>query len=311
MKNAESFNSALYGVSESLRKILCELPCEIRQTAEEIRLRAGSPLSITLRGESFFVKYDRQLTKTANTDCVTVTKEELEQSFKLICSNSAFAHAEELKEGFVSMKNGCRAGICGAFADNGFIKQVNSVNIRIAREILGVSNQIASRFSGNGILIAGPPASGKTTILRDLILELSKGEHGRSYRICVIDQRSELSGGIKNGSINDLGPNTDIIITKDKAKGIEIALRTMFPEIIAFDEIGTEAELERVTESLFSGVAIITTAHVGSYRELMQRGITSKLIKSGVVSDIVLLSDVQSKNIQIISAEELIENVAV
>lgn len=311
MKNAESFNSALYGVSENLRKILCELPYEIRQTAEEIRLRAGSPLSITLRGESFFVKYDRQLTKTANTDCVTVTKEELEQSYKLICSNSAFAHAEELKEGFVSMKNGCRAGICGTFADNGFIKQVNSVNIRIAREILGVSNQIASRFSGNGILIAGPPASGKTTILRDLILELSKGEHGRSYRICVIDQRSELSGGIKNGSINDLGPNTDIIITKDKAKGIEIALRTMFPEIIAFDEIGTEAELERVTESLFSGVAIITTAHVGSYRELMQRGITSKLIKSGVVSDIVLLSDVQSKNIQIISAEELIENVAV
>ena len=178
---------------------------------------------------------------------------------------------------------------------------ITCINLRIAREVKGVATKLALGFRGEGWLIAGPPGSGKTTVLRDFARQISDGCHDKSYRVAVIDSRGELSG---NG-VNDLGISTDILKTEDKAKGVEIALRTMNPQVIVFDEIGSLQELKKVQDGFNSGVSVITTAHIGDKSELLKRQITRELIISGVVRKIALLSHFCRGEIEIITSKEL------
>lgn len=311
MDNNMRFSAALYGVGERIRGILEKLPQTVKTNTEEIRLRAGLPITLTVNGDTVFVEQNGKVSFSLKGDLPRATRRDVEESFRLLCGNSAYAHAEEIKEGYIIMKNGNRAGICGTVTDNGFIKDVTSVNIRIAHEVFGAANEIAKQFSGESLLIGGPPGCGKTTVLRDLIRQLSGGVRGKYYRTAVIDSRGEISGSIRGDSGNDLGAVTDIILTGNKAKGIEIALRTMFPEIIAFDEIGTAEELKALSESMFSGVSVITTAHIGSREELLCRSITRSLISEGIITKIALLPTLHGGAMQIFSAKELFGRVAV
>jgi len=293
------FDSVLYSVSRNLRNLLWEVPSHIKENTEEIRLRAGSPIALTVSGKTVFIRDGGQPCFYISRDLPGPSQGDIEESFRLICGNSFYAHEEEIKNGFVSMKNGCRAGVCGTLSEKGFMQNITSINIRIAREVVGSANSIAENYSGGGLLIAGPPASGKTTILRDLIRQLSSGVLGEIKRIVVIDSRGEISSGM------NLGGNTDVMKTADKAKGIEIALRTMNPDIIAFDEIGTSAELEGVKESLYSGADIITTAHSGSVEELLKRNITKNLIRSGAVKYVAFLPEIKGNDARFFSTKEL------
>lgn len=311
MDNNLRFTAVLYGVGERIRNILSSLNSTVKNNTEEIRLRVGLPLAITVNGDTVFVGADGKVSFSLNNGLPIVTKEDIDECFRLLCGGSVYAHEEELKNGYIMMKNGNRAGICGTVSETGFIKNVSSVNIRIAREIIGSANEIIKEFGGESILIAGPPGSGKTTVLRDTIRQLSSGVCGKYYRTAVIDCRGEISGGFDGSRINDLGAVTDLIITKNKALGIETALRTMFPEIIAFDEIGTTEELKKVTQSFFAGVTVITTAHIGSKNELLSRNITRNLIESGVISKIALLPSLHGNRMEIISSKELLHRVAV
>ena len=191
------------------------------------------------------------------------------------------------------------------------MSDISSVNIRIAHEIPGAANDIARAYKPGGLLIAGPPGSGKTTVLRDLIRQLAGGVCGKIYRIAVIDSRGEISGSFDGKCGNDLGAGSDVLLTTDKAAGIEMAVRTMFPDIVAFDEIGNEAELKRVSESFCSGVDIITTAHAGSIADLKRRRIIAALISSGAVASIAMLPEIHGGTVKIIKAEELENGVAV
>lgn len=311
MENKERFESALYGINPKIRSVLERLPSAVKASAEEIRLRCGLPVALTVSGETLFVLENGQTSFCITRDLLKAQKSDLEESFKLLCKSSVYAHTEELRNGFIMMENGHRAGICGTLTENGSMHDVSSINIRIAREVFGAANDITKAYGGGGLLIAGPPGSGKTTVLRDLIRQLSSGRCGKIYRIAVIDSRGEISGSFEGENANDLGTGSDVLVTADKAAGIEIAVRTMFPDIVAFDEIGTEAELRRVSESFCAGVNIITTAHIGSVEDIMRRRVTQALIKSGVISQIALLPSIHGGTIKLIDTKELFCGMAV
>lgn len=309
--DTNSLTAVLYAVTPKIRCILNRLSDTVKSNTEEIRLRAGLPISLTVAGDIVFVTKDSKTSFLYNEDLPIIAKDEIDECFKLLCKGSVYAHGEELKNGFVIMDNGCRAGVCGTLNENLIMKDVTSINIRIARQIFGSANAIVSKALNGGLLIAGPPGSGKTTILRDLIRQVSNGMAGKMKRITVIDSRGEISGAVGGFGGNDLGKNTDVLFTHDKASGAEIALRTMFPDIVAFDEIGTEKELKSVMQSFHSGVNIFTTAHIGSCDELMKRRVTSELIKSGAITYIALLPHLHGGRIEIISAKELSLGIAV
>ncbi len=310
MKTEKLFLETIENTGQRIRGVLNALPRAVKNNAEEIRLRVGLPIALTVNGDTVFVEEGGRISFSTHDKLPLATSQDIAECFRLLCGNSAYAHGEELKEGYIIMKNGNRAGICGTVTDNGFIKDVTSINIRIAHEIEGAANELVKQFTGENLLIAGPPGCGKTTVLRDLIRQLSGGAKGKYYRTAVIDSRGELSGSYKGGGYS-LGAVTDIILTKDKAKGIETALRTMFPEIIAFDEIGTAAELTALSESMFSGVSVITTAHIGSKAELLSRSITRALITEGIISKIAILPTLHGGTIHTFSAKELFSRVAV
>ncbi len=295
-----------YVLPFKIRQALYNLSPSVQVNISEIRLRKNLPVALTVSGETAFLKSNGQTCFGFAPDLLKTDETDISECFVKLCDNSVFAHENELSEGFIIMKNGCRAGICGNLC-GGVIKDITSLNLRISREIKGCANKILSCFEYGGLLIAGPPASGKTTVLRDLIFQLSSGTFSKIKRCCVIDTRGEISGG---GTL-DLGLATDILNCENKAKGVEIALRTMFPDYIAFDEIGNTQELNAVSQSFCGGVKIITTAHTDTLYELKSREITKRLLKSGAINQVAILPKTVGDEIKVISVKEFLSNHAV
>lgn len=271
----ERFSSVFYALPERISKVLSRLPEFLKNETFEIRLRRDRPVCLTA-SRVFYISSDAVASTLIPKDPLKITKAELKEVILRITDRSIYARTRELKNGYLSMRHGCRAGVCGSFSGGSF--DVTSVNIRIAREITGCADRLLP-LCERGLLIAGPPGSGKTTLLRDLVRQLSD----RGKRVCVVDTRGEICGdGL------DVGVNTDIIKGYSKAEGAEMALRTMFPQYIAFDEVGNGRELELIEESFFSGVAILTTAHAESLADLKRRSVTRGLL-GGAIENAVLL----------------------
>ncbi len=283
----DGYLSALEFLDKKTADILYRIENEMQKRIQEIRLRVGKPLSVISSGKIYYVSDDAALSRDFTFGVIT-KKEQLYECVKKITGSSVYSHLDEIQNGFISMPCGNRAGISGIFRQGKFC-EASSVNIRIAHECKGVAKGIIDSYRGGSMLICGPPSSGKTTFLRDLIRGLSNGECGRNYKISVIDTRFEIAAGSGGTPQNDIGVNTDVFSGRDKAEGIEAAIRSMSPEIVAFDEIGTIGELEAVKSSMNCGVYIITTAHIGSPDELYKRNVTKSLIEDCFIDKIIFL----------------------
>lgn len=299
------FKSAISFLPERMKNTLNKVSENFKSRIQEIRVRAGLPVCLTIGGKTLFLRENGQTCEELLDDILRADKDELDSIFLNLCNRSVYAHEGEIREGFIPMPYGNRAGICGTFTENGNFRDISSVNIRIASQIKGCAEELFKEFEG-GMLIAGPPGSGKTTMLRDLTRLLA-----RKHRVAVVDSRGELSGSSMGYSFNDLGENTDILMIKDKALGIEIAVRTLFPEIVVFDEIGTDLELSGVKSSLNAGVKVITTAHIGEENDLMRRSVTKELLLSGAISKVVLLSSYELGKVKILTASDIKNEVIV
>ncbi len=291
-----------YALPQNIYNMLKKIPESKFSFVNEIRIRSYLPLSLIIGTKIFYVRQTGEISENFF-NAYICTKTDIDETFIRLCKNSVYAHEKELKDGFIIMNYGCRAGVGGTY-DGNIPSDISSVNIRIAHEIIGISDSVYPLISKKSLLIAGPPASGKTTLLRDIIRQNSNDK----MTVSVIDSRGEISASVYGKAQNDLGKNTDVLITESKDKGIEIALRTLNPDIIAFDEIGTNDELEKIYSCFNSGVLIMTTAHVGDIGELTRRSITGSLIKNRIVNNIILLSKDFNIKPKIYDCEEIISD---
>lgn len=225
----------------------------------EIRLRAGRP---AVRVDIFG---DMKICSE------TLSAEDIGECFAEICRYSVHSFQSDIAEGFVTLDGGHRVGICGtAVKSNGkieFLKNISGLNIRIAHEVRGCSDELFARvFSDEpkSLLIGGKPLSGKTTVLRDLARKL-----GENKRVTIIDSRNEISASVCGAPTLDVGLNTDVLCGCGKSEGIMLALRSMSPEVIICDEIADDGDA--VQEALYCGVKVIASAHGGSASELLRR----------------------------------------
>lgn len=276
--------------SEHLRAALLRANALLCENAQEIRLRVGRPLAVTVFGRERFVTENGSVT-----DCpqlgLLVTAADLDYSFKASCNYSVHSYSRELKNGFVTIAGGHRVGICGTavFKDGEIdtMKQISGLNFRIARQVIGCANGLVERlFCGkpSGLLIIGEPVSGKTTVLRDLCRQL-----GNTRRLSIIDERGELAATYQGLPQNGIGYCSDVFDGYSKSEGILTAIRVMSPEIIVLDEIGSAADALAIEQGINAGVSIIATAHAASFDEILGRSFIRQLLFTGAFGNIALL----------------------
>ena len=289
------FEQAVKNLPTRLREVLLALPRGVKNSALEVRLRVDKPIAITCPNKSWFVDQKSQLHNIPG-PCFPVAPDEIEQAVLSMCSYSVHTHQNEMINGYISLRGGHRAGVCGqAVINDGKIsalRGITSINLRIARDIIGAADKvIAAAFLDGlkGALIAGPPSSGKTTILRDLARQLSSGRAGEYYKVAVVDERGELGAVHEGIPQNDLGPGCDILSGYPKGEGIITAVRTLSPQVVICDEIGGEGEVNGMLDGLSCGVKVIASAHADNLEELLGRRQIVRLLREGAFSIIVLL----------------------
>lgn len=286
-----------------IAEVLPYLPGEVRKLVEkaalnewleteEIRLRAGAPLTLGIWGESCFITKSGGMTNHEN-DAYRVTQEEIQSAFAAICENSIYAHMDEIRQGFLTLKGGHRVGICGkAVTEEEKIKtfrEVSSLNFRIAREIIGIADGIMdSIVKGDRVestLIISPPQTGKTTLLRDVTRQISN----RGFKTAVADDRGEIGAMYGGVPQNDVGAQTDLIDNAPKGEAILMMLRTMSPKVIVSDEIAGERDVDAIRLAHGTGVAIIASTHGSDLEEVKKRRVLRPLFEEGVFRHAILL----------------------
>jgi stage III sporulation protein AA len=255
---------------------------------QEIRIKIGKPLIIQLGTREVVCRYNPDF-------------EDLNTIIKRISNYSIYAFEEEMKRGYITISGGHRIGICGrCVIEKGevkTIKDISSLNIRICREIPGCSKNlmkfILEEDSVINSIIISPPKCGKTTLIRDITRNISNGVDSMSFhgkKVCVIDERSEIGACSAGVPQLDVGIRTDVMDGCLKSEGIMMAIRSMSPDVIVCDEIGSHKDMESIVTALNSGVNLITTIHGFGIEDLYSRPVFKDIVENKVFKRAVVLS---------------------
>lgn len=268
---SEAFYEVINYLPYGIRAGLKNLPSDIAAKVNEIRLRAGKPVALICRNSTLFPDKFGTCHNAPNQHSAVATPNQLEETLILLCGGSVYCHQEEIAQGFIALRGGHRAGLCGSgvIADGQLknIRDISSVNIRIAGQIKGCSALIDRRHLRGGLLLAGPPGCGKTTMLRDIVRRCSSGEFGEFLRVAVADERGEISAMWGGEPQMDIG-FADVLCGIEKTKAVMMAVRTLNPQVVAFDEIGSEADVLAIQKATSSGVECVATLHAADRDEL-------------------------------------------
>lgn len=221
-----------------------------------------------------------------------VTPSELRSLISRMLDHSVYAWEDELGEGYFTMTGGVRVGVTGKFKnDNGKTRLVapNSLLIRIAHEIKGCAEQIRPFLLKGGcvqsMLILAPPGMGKTTLLRDACRLISKA----GKEISVVDERGEIAAAVNGENRLDAGERTDVCEGIKKARAIMMLARSMSPDVIAVDEIGSFEDVEAISEGMRMGVSMLASAHASNVEDAFSRKMIRKILISGAFRYVCVL----------------------
>lgn len=270
-------------------KISSEVRAYINEgNIQEIRIKIGKPIILILSNEEKVLDY-------------IATNEEMRGILVKISNYSLYAYEEEIKQGYITIKGGHRVGIAGeCVISNGeirTIKNISSLNIRISKAVVGSSNKIMPIITGcdriyNTIIIS-PPKCGKTTILRDIAKNISNGMYTlglKGKKVVIIDERSEVAACYNGVPQMNVGIRTDVLDNCLKNTGMIMAIRSLSPDVLICDEIGTLGEVEALNMAFNSGVNIVVTVHGFDIEDIYSRKVFKELIDESIIERVVILS---------------------
>ncbi|GAB6087772.1 stage III sporulation protein AA [Alkaliphilus crotonatoxidans] len=286
-----------------IRKIVSPIPNSFKQLMEEIRLRVNRPLMLLGDGREYYVTEQGELTLESQR-AMKVNRKNIENTLQFISNYSLYAIEEELKQGYITIPGGHRVGIVGRVVlDNAggvkTMKDFSGLNMRISREKKGVADTVMEYLIKGptdcyNTLIISPPQCGKTTLLRDIIRNLSNGIpplNFKGMKVGVVDERSEIGGSFQGEAQNDLGIRTDLLDGCPKAHGMMMLIRSMSPQVIATDEIGRMEDIHAIQEALMAGTRVITTVHGQSLDDIRSKPVIGDLVKSKIFNRMIVLSN--------------------
>ena len=259
--------SDLRSITRVLSRDMCYRIDE--NSIEEIRIRVDRPVILKYPNKEDILEH-------------IVTQAEIVNILQSLCNNSIYSYQSQICDGYITLAGGHRVGITGNVAmKEGKIINVNyvsSLNFRVAREIIGASDEIMKDVLVNGeinnTLIVSKPGCGKTTILRDLVRNISNS----GFTVALIDERGEIA-------------STDVMDNVTKSLGMKIAIRTMAPQVIVADEIGTKDDLDAINYGICSGVKGIFTAHGADISELRKNESLNSLYEEKLFKRIIFLEN--------------------
>lgn len=240
---------------------------------QEIRLRVGKPLILVYKNRELILPVNRA-------EKYRVTKEDMRETLDYICHYSLYAYETEMRQGFITVEGGHRVGIAGkVILEDDQIKNmqyISSMNVRVSHEVVGCADSVLPYITRNRevchTLIISPPRCGKTTLIRDLIRQISDGNgYVKGCTVGVVDERSELGGCYLGIAQNDMGMRTDILDGCPKAEGMILLIRSMAPRVLAVDEIGGEDETRALEYAMQCGCKLIASVHGKDLDEIAEK----------------------------------------
>ena len=291
------------------KKLMC-LEAHLMEI-REIRVRVNAPIIIRMKGKEYTVSFDGQLTGILSNGFV-MNARDMEESILHICHSSVYAYEDEIRKGYITIAGGHRIGVAGqaVLSDSGQVKTLKNIsffNIRIAHEIAGAATKVLPYiYQGSHVhntLIVSPPGFGKTTLLRDLVRLVSDGNsYGIGKNCSIIDERSEIAGCFRGIPQLNVGMRTDVLDACPKSIGMMMVIRSMGPQIVAVDELGTEEDIRALFAVIRSGCSMFATIHGDSLNSLKEKSFLRQVMEERVFSRYIIIQN-QCHDIEIFNGE--------
>ena len=278
----ENYDVTRYELATALlppkwQRIARTIPDWQKAQAEELRLRAGYPMTVLMPEGEWLIGTEKQ----------PVMPQDIEQLCDVVTAYSRYAATDTMAQGYLIAPGGFRVGLCGtAVMEEGKCKnlrQLSSAAIRIAKEQTGISDEVFPQIMDKGVfastLIVASPGLGKTTLLRDMVRNLSNGTAEISaHRIALVDERGEVAGMYHGVPQLAVGCHTDVLDGAPKSIGINMMLRSTNPQVIAVDEITAREDIQAMAHAANCGVKLLATIHALDVEELKRKPLYQKLL---------------------------------